>query len=203
MRMGKKMRIISILMSITVIAATLGFATFALTQNNSALDYDGTLIISGNADVDVKIEFVECTGGTEIVQFSITADEKGIIEKQGDTIVKSVVDVQDLTNYSIFTKPVLNPVNDYKFVITISNPNVAAGGTAYADAYVEAVSFASSQAFKDYYTIMNPNVNDDLLKAGESLTYIVLLDNKPQADLDYNNAEFTYSLNIVAKKLEA
>jgi hypothetical protein len=141
--------------------------------------------------------------GTEIVQFSITADEKGIIEKQGDTIVKSVVDVQDLTNYSIFTKPVLNPVNDYKFVITISNPNVAAGGTAYADAYVEAVSFASSQAFKDYYTIMNPNVNDDLLKAGESLTYIVLLDNKPQADLDYNNAEFTYSLNIVAKKLEA
>jgi cytochrome c-type biogenesis protein CcmE len=69
MRMGKKMRIISILMSITVIAATLGFATFALTQNNSALDYDGTLIISGNADVDVKIEFVECTGGQRLYNF--------------------------------------------------------------------------------------------------------------------------------------
>ena len=71
------------------------------------------------------------------------------------------MDVQDLTNYGIFTKPVLNPVYDYKFVITISNPNVAAG-TAYADA-CRAVNFASSQAF-DYYTIMNPVVNNDLLK---------------------------------------
>ena len=203
MRMGRKMRIISILMSITVIAATLGFATFALTQNSSSLDYDGVLTISGNADIDVKIEFFECAGGVETLQFSITADEKGIIEKQGDEIVKQVVDVQDLTNYGIFTKPVLNPVYDYKFVITISNPNVAAGGTAYADACVEVVNFASSQAFGDYYTIMNPVVNNDLLKTGESITYVVLLDNKPQADLDYNNAEFTYSLTIVAKKLEA
>jgi hypothetical protein len=199
MRMGKKMRIISILMSITVIAATLGFATFALTQNSTSVNYDGSLTIGGNADIDVSIAFFEI--GNETAQFSITADENGIVEKKGDTVVKTITDVKDVTEYGISTKPVLDPKNSYKFVVTINNPSPDTEGEAYVNAVVSVLNFSANAAFSDYYTIINPELGEGLIEDGASVSYTVFLNaNSYNSELDYNNIEFTYNLNVIAYK---
>ena len=199
MRMGKKMRIISILMSIIVIAATLGFATFALTQNSTSVNYDGSLTIGGNADIDVSIAFFEI--GNETAQFSITADENGIVEKKGDTVVKTITDVKDVTEYGISTKPVLDPKNSYKFVVTINNPSPDTEGEAYVNAVVSVLNFSANAAFSDYYTIINPELGEGLIEDGASVSYTVFLNaNSYNSELDYNNIEFTYNLNVIAYK---
>lgn len=199
MRMGKKMRIVSILMSITVIAATLGFATYAITQNSTNVNYDGSLNISGNADIDVSVAFYEI--GSGVAQFSITADENGIIEKQGDTEVNKVTDVANVTSYSIKTKPVLNPENSYKFVITINNPSPEKEGKAYVDAVISVVSFTATENFADYYTVVNPAVENNILKRGESVTYTIFINaNDFNNELDYKNIDFSYNLTVVANK---
>jgi len=199
MRMGKKMRIISILMSITVIAATLGFATFALTQNNSSVNYDGSLNISGNADIDVSVAFFEV--GSGVAQFSITADESGIVETQGDAVVKTVSDVANIENYSIETKPVLDPASSYKFVVTVNNPSPENEGEAYVDALIKTLEFSATGTFGEYYEVINPVLGDGVLENGASLTYTIFINAKEyNKDLDYNNIDFTYNLNIVAEK---
>lgn len=199
MRMGKKMRILTILMSIAVIATTLGFATFALTQNNVDVDFGGDFKITGDADIDVTLQFIDCATGQ--VQFEIIADENGIIEKQGGNVVNSVTDVKDLNSYSIVSQPVLNLGKSYKFVITISNPNSSNNGTAYATAKVDNVSLEVSEDFGQFYSVVNPSIGEGILKPGTSLSYEIQLNNNATAVLDNGDAVFGYNINIVANKV--
>ena len=199
MRMGKKMRILTILMSIAVIATTLGFATFALTQNNVDVDFGGDFKITGDADIDVTLQFIDCATGQ--VQFEIIADENGIIEKQGGNVVNSVTDVKDLNSYSIVSQPVLNLGKSYKFVITISNPNSSNNGTAYATAKVDNVSLEVREDFGQFYSVVNPSIGEGILKPGTSLSYEIQLNNNAAAVLDNGDAVFGYNINIVANKV--
>ena len=205
MRMGKKMRILTILMSIAVIATTLGFATFALTQNNVDVDFGGDFKITGDADIDVTLQFIDCATGQ--VQFEIIADENGIIEKQGGNVVNSVTDVKDLNSYSIVSQPVLNLGKSYKFVITISNPNSSNNGTAYATAKVDNVSLEVSEEvsedFGQLYSVVNPSIGigEGILKPGTSLSYEIQLNNNAAAVLDNGDVVFGYNINIVANKV--
>ncbi|HEY8423229.1 MAG TPA: hypothetical protein VIL23_00505 [Clostridia bacterium] len=201
MRMGKKMRIATILMSIAMIATTLVFATFAITQNNFNTDYDGLLKIIGDADIDVEIKFIE--NNTNNVIFTIKADKKGIVEKQGNQVVKEITDVKDLNTYTIVTQPELNAGFSYKFEVTISNRGAANGGSAYAAAKVENVSFRGAAGFENFYEVTNPIIQDGTLKPGNSLTFVIELTNKPDIVLDNGEAQFGYTLTIVANKVTA
>lgn len=200
MRLGKKLRIATILMSMAMAATTLIFATFAITQNNADADYDGILRVIGNADIDVEIEFIEVKSGD--VLYKITADENGIIEEKGGKVVNRVTDVADLTTYGIETKPELALGKDYKFIVTIRNRGKNSDGTGYASAVVNDVSFRPENGFDNYFIVHNPIINDENNKVDINTTkkFEIYLDTNPSAELKNGDIDFSYTLNIEAHK---
>lgn len=203
MRLGKKLRIATILMSMAMAATTLIFATFAITQNSADADYDGVLKIIGNADIDVEIKLIEVKSGK--VLYTITADEKGIVEKKDGVTVKEVKEVAELTTYAIVTKPELNLGDDYKFAITIKNRNVSGGGTGFAVAKIGDVSFVPAEGFSNYFNTVNPSINEEnnKLNPGQELQLEIYLSTKSDAVLESGEIEFSYTLNIEANKVTA
>lgn len=202
MRMGKKMRILSILMSIAVVAATLGFATFALTQNSADARYIGSISIIGNADIDVKIEFIEITTVGEVSKFVITADENGVFENGIQKVTAE--GAAELVDYAIESRPVLNPARDYKFVITVSNPSPEDGGESFITVALTQLAFTAVESgFADYYTVTNPNIGTgDLIASGDSSVQVITLTaNEYNALLEYDDVNFVYDVDIVVNKV--
>jgi hypothetical protein len=202
MRMGKKLRIATILMSMIMAATTLIFATFAITQNSSDVEYGGVVRITGNADIDVEIKFIEAESRSVI--FEIIADENGIIEKKNGEVVKSVTNnVADLTAYDIFTKPELTLGENYIFEVTIRNRNASGGGSGYALAKIGDISVDPAEGLSEYYNVVNPDISDDELEPGEAKSFEIYVNTKSGAILRNGDVDVSYALNIVANKVTA
>lgn len=194
-RAGTKMKLMTLLFSITLIIATIGVATYAVVDNNygGSTSSESFTRVTGDADVDVVITLTE----VDKEDSSIPNGESSRAQEKFQADSAKKIKLPD---------KVFDPAKAYTLKFELSIPSSGIDDNGRYD-YVEVeVQFFKGE-FDKYYDIKEEaytyvkDRKDGVLELGDIYCYQITLIPKAFDEITFeNNVRFLYSVTIHVKR---
>lgn len=190
--MNKKLKLFSVLASVIMIGSTLGFATYALVNNNLNEIHQGEVTITGTAQLEVKIE-VKASDAADYTTLT-TANYAG--KSDGTVVAQALAD------------QTFDAGTTYTFRVTVTNIDKVGDKYSSVGAYVNNVAIVLDEAGAQYFTVGGTgfdSASNRFLEAfgganSKSYEFTLTPTQNKASKLDDT---FTYQVKVAANRAEA